>query len=191
MDRKEELQVFEVKKQTRRINRLKISFALIIVLLALAVLPTIGTITGDGFSWKSFPTYYGTVKGSRALINGDKSQLEGCIGFSGIYGAKTADELASYLDFISKEGIRIVDVDANLLSCTLEDRFPHTAITLTVQVASAEYQIECLGTVQDGKLVLIRFYDEWLDNPTDPFVEEVAAAWIADLEQILCTYDPG
>ena len=169
----------------------KILIALIILLMVTAMPPTIGSITGDGFSWNSFPAYFSAIKGGKAIANGDKTLIEGAIEFSGTKGAESADEMAKSLRTFQNEGVQIKKVKVNLLSCKQEDRIQQIIVSMIVKNGDDEYQIYCLGTVQSGKLMLIRFYDVWNTKDDEPLADTLTPEWIYELESILCTYSPG
>jgi len=191
MDIKEHPKHSEVTKVKVKPYQHKILIVLIIVLVISAIPPTIGSITGDGFSWNSLTIYSAATKGGAAIVNGDATRLERGMGFSGTRGALSADELAKYLENLRVNKIQIVKTKINLFSCKQEDRFPQTIVSLVVLNGSEEYQINCLGTVQSGKLMLIRFYNVWNSKDDEPLADTLSPVWIEELESILCTYSPG
>jgi len=164
---------------------------LAITLLVLAAFPTIGSITGDGFSWKSFSINEVSGEGASAIYNGDAAQIEKALGFSGTSGAVSADEMRAYLDTLRSNGIQITGAKSNLFTATQEDHFPLTVITLAVRNGDDKYQISCIGTVQSDKLVLIRFDTVWRDQSIDALPQKQIPDWIHELEAMLCTYNPG
>ena len=162
-----------------------------IILEMLAAFPSIGSITGDGFSWQSFSTYSVAAKGTKAIQNGDPAQIEKAISFTEISGSDSATEMAENIDRLRGNGIQILEADTDLFSSKQEDRFPQTTITLSVRNGEDEYQIVCLSTVDSSKLMMIRFDTVWHGQSNEPLMKSQIPEWIDELEAILCTYSPG
>jgi hypothetical protein len=161
----------------------------VVVLLAAALLLTVGTLRGDGYTWLTLPAYITAEKLADAAVDMHPIRLRQCVAFTGV-GPQDELEIRSRLQALAEENdIRMTDGWSQLRRCAADDGVQQLSVFFLVEADGKTYTVEFPGSLREplaGKAALR--YPLITDNGTGGYVQPV---WADTLADALCTHDPG
>lgn len=176
--------------QLRRIGRTALVSGVLIALI-LSAIPTIGSLRGEGFSWRSIGTFAAGTQAADAVASGHISRIRDAIGTDDALGElKTGDIFLGLAD-LEAEGVQVTEGKALLGETQEEDGFSTTVLRFIVKDGVVEYQLDFLATASGGKAYMIRLEDIRFAGETEPLMESWYPEWLGEFEELLCTYNPG
>ena len=162
---------------------------LAVVLAAAALLLTVCTVQGDGYTWFTLPAYITAEKLADAAVDRDPIRLRGCVAFTGV-GPQDELEMRSRLQALPTEyGVHILEGWAELGSCAADDGIQQLSVFFSVGADGKTYTVEFPGSlwnILNGKAALR--YPLAREDSTGRYVEP---EWLDMLADALCTHDPG
>lgn len=159
------------------------------VLVALALLLTICTVQGDGYTWFTLPAYITAEKLADAAVDRDPIRLRGCVAFTGV-GPQDELGMRSLLQALPEAyDVHLRKGWAELGRCAADDGVQELSVFFSIDADGKNYTVEFPGSLWDiwnGKAALR--YPLVKENDTGRYVEP---EWIDALANALCTHDPG
>ncbi len=166
-------------QRAKSLKRKMLAWCTVVCLLLVLLVPTVGTVGGDGFSWGCIPAYVTAREAATALQSGNAAAIEAHISH--------ADGLSDGLAQLQEQGVLLTEATALLSRIRLEDRFLILEIDLLVQHRDSDYAMgymfTCTGTYREGKVELMGI--------VSPNVGQEFPAWVLTLNNVLSTYTPG
>ncbi len=163
---------------TQKMKRFKrntvVGIVAIFIVISLLIL-TVASIRGEGFSWGCIPAYISAQRVAKALQNCDKQAIE--------MNIANAKNVHNGLVKLEEQHICIRDAKASVLDVRLDDGILLLEIKFAVNYQDVKYIFTCYGTYKNGKVELMRIVSP---NGYDEYPE-----WILELNDVLCTYNPG
>ena len=172
----------------RRALRRAVLGVLAVVLAAAALLLTVGTLRGDGYTWFTLPAYITAEKLADAAVDMHPIRLRRCVAFTGV-GPQDELEMRSRLQALAADGVVITDGRSELRRCAADDGVQELSVFFTVEADGKTYTVEFPGSLWEpfaGKAALR--YPLVTDDSTGRYAEP---AWADALADALCTHDPG
>lgn len=154
-----------------------------------ALLLTVCTLRGDGYTWFSLPAYITAEKLADAVTDMHPLRMRKYIAFTGV-GPQDELEIRQKLQALALEdGVHISEGWSQLSRCAADDGVQELSVFFTVWRAGKSYTVEFPGSLWDpfAQKAALR-YPLVTDNSTGRYVEPL---WLDALADALCTHDPG
>ena len=159
------------------------------VLAAAALLLTVGTLRGDGYTWLTLPAYITAEKLADAAVDMHPIRLRQCVAFTGVGPQDELEMRRRLQELAAEEGVVLTDGWSQLRRCAADDGVQQLSVFFAAEADGKTYTVEFPGSLWEpfaGKAALR--YPLVTDNSTGNFVEP---AWASALADALCTHDPG
>lgn len=160
-----------------------------VLLGVVALLLTVCTLRGDGFTWFSLPAYITAEKLADAVVDENPIRMRKYIAFTGV-GPQDELEIRQKLQALALEdGVHLSEGRSSFSRCAADDGIQELSVFFTVWHEGKSYTAEFPGSLWEpfgGKAALR--YPLVKDNSTGRYVEPL---WLDALADALCTHNPG
>jgi len=164
------------KKEIKESKKRFLKNGLLMILSICIVLPLINDLfVGEGFSYRCLFAHSCLNQAARNIVDYDCS-LENYI--------YDSEGMTSKLMTLKENGVVICDYIIDWSRIRLDDMFLFLEMELIVEYENLTYLLLCTGTYQNGKISFMHIY------PKSSWSIEVPL-WMNELNDVLCTYNPG
>ena len=159
-----------------------------VLLSAAAVLLTVGTLRGDGYTWATLPAYRTAERLADAVVKNDPRKLDDVLFFTGV-GPQDELDVHHRLVELQGQGVTVTGGRSQLRRCAAEDGVQELSVFFTVETEGAVYTVEFPGSLRGvfGTKAALR-YPLVTKKETGRYVQP---EWADALAAALCTHDPG
>lgn len=169
--------------------RRAVLWVLAAVLAVTALLLTVCTLRGDGYTWFSLPAYITAERLADAVVDMDPVRMGSRISFTGV-GPQDELEIREKLWTLALEdGVHLNRGWAEFDRCAADDGVQELSVFFEVGAGGSIYIVEFPGSLWElwrGKAALR--HPLVMDRSTGRYVEPL---WLDSLADALCTHDPG
>ncbi len=154
-----------------------------------ALLLTVCTLRGDGYTWFSLPAYITAERLADAVVDMHPLRLRKYVAFTGVGPQDELEMRAGLQELALEDMVVISDGWSEMKRCAADDGVQELSVFFTVDADGKRYTVEFPGSLWEpfaGKAALRK--PLVLDNSTGRYVEP---EWLDALADALCTHNPG